>query len=83
MCNLPYSEKQAGISLPACLQCSRPLTPDEIALTRKMINRGASRFFCLSCLAARFDVTEEALHRKIREFREMGCTLFRPVPPDR
>lgn len=83
MCNLPYSEKQAGINLPACLQCSRPLTPDEIALTRKMINRGASRFFCLSCLAARFDVTEEALRRKIREFREMGCTLFRPVPPDR
>ena len=69
---------QAGSMLPACIQCGRLLTPDEIALTRKMINRGASSFFCLSCLAARFDVEEEALRRKIREFREMGCTLFLP-----
>ena len=62
-----------------CLQCGRPLTPDETALTKKMINRGASRFFCLSCLAARFDVPEDTLRQKIREFREMGCTLFRDL----
>ena len=66
-------------SLPrsACVCCGRPLEADEIALTKKMVNRGASRFFCLACLAARFEVTEEALRRKIVEFREMGCTLFR------
>ena len=59
-----------------CCRCARPLEPDEIALTRKLINRGAVRFFCLSCLADHFDVTEEILRRKIRDFREMGCTLF-------
>lgn len=69
--------EQAGSSLPVCFQCGRPLELDEIALTKKMINRGATRFFCLSCLAAHFDVTEDILREKIREFREMGCTLFR------
>ena len=69
--------KQAGSSLPVCFQCGRPLEPDETALTKKMINRGATRFLCLSCLAAHFEVTEDALREKIREFREMGCTLFR------
>ncbi len=63
-------------SPPCCLQCGRPLQPDEIGLTRKMISRGTDRFFCLSCLARRFEVTEDVLQEKIREFREMGCTLF-------
>ena len=60
-----------------CRQCGRTLEPDEIALTRKMINRGAEKFFCLTCLARHFDVSEMELQKKIREFREMGCTLFR------
>ena len=63
--------------LPACAECGRPLEADEIALTKKLVSRGASRFFCLSCLAARYEVPEDALRQKIREFREMGCTLFR------
>ena len=60
-----------------CRQCGRALEPDEIALTRKMINRGAEKYFCLTCLAHHFDVSEKDLQKKIREFREMGCTLFR------
>ena len=61
-----------------CTRCGRPLVPDEKALTKKMINRGAESFLCLSCLADHFEVPEEALLRKIKEFREMGCTLFIP-----
>ena len=68
---------QTGSNLPVCNACGRLLESDEISLTKKMINRGASRFFCLSCLAVHFDVTEDILRRKIQEFREMGCTLFR------
>lgn len=61
---------------PVCSQCGRPLVPDEIGLTKKMINRGMDHYFCLSCLARHFDVSEEMLRQKIIEFREMGCTLF-------
>ena len=59
-----------------CVRCGAPLAKDDIAMTRKMINRGAQEFFCLSCLAARFRVPEQVLREKIREFRAMGCTLF-------
>ena len=71
-------KQQTDRSLSVCCQCSKKLLPDEIALTRKLINRGASRFFCLSCLARHFELPESALEEKIRQFRAMGCTLFPP-----
>ncbi len=61
-----------------CVRCGALLTKDETALTRKLINRGATEFFCLSCLANRFQLSEEILHKKIEEFKSMGCTLFNP-----
>ena len=63
-----------------CRRCGKKLTKDEIALTRKLINRGTTDYFCLSCLASRFQVTEDILREKIRQFREMGCTLFDVQP---
>lgn len=48
----------------------------DIAMTRKMINRGASEFFCLECLCDRYGITMERMNDLIRRFREMGCTLF-------
>lgn len=59
-----------------CGLCGKALAPDEIALTKKLINRGATAYFCLDCLAARFDVSKQELRSKIQEYREMGCTLF-------
>lgn len=59
-----------------CKQCARPLTGDEIGLTKKMINRGATEFMCLTCLCGFFDCDEALLLRKIEEFRKMGCMLF-------
>ncbi len=59
-----------------CNQCARELTHDEIALTKKLINRGSTSFLCLSCLAKEFCVSEELLLEKIQQFRLMGCTLF-------
>ncbi len=61
-----------------CCQCGRPLVPDEVGLSRKLVNRGTTRFWCLRCLAAHYEATEDELRRKIEEFRAMGCTLFSP-----
>ena len=60
----------------ACISCGRAVTRDEKALTRKLINRGADSFYCLSCLSILFEVPEETLKEKIVQFRKMGCTLF-------
>ena len=59
-----------------CVRCGAPLVKDDVAMTRKMINRGADSFYCLSCLADHFELTEDILREKIREFKAMGCTLF-------
>lgn len=59
-----------------CEKCGRPLTNDEIGLHKKMINRGATSFMCLSCLADFFDCEEQLLLKKITHFRNMGCMLF-------
>ena len=59
-----------------CKQCKKPLTKDEVAVTKKLINRGAAEFMCVSCLAKWFDVTEKDVHDKIAQFKAMGCTLF-------
>ncbi len=59
-----------------CAMCGRELVHDEAALTRKLINRGTTRFLCLKCLSEHFCVSEEILREKILEFKAMGCTLF-------
>ena len=59
-----------------CVRCGAPLMKDDVAMTRKMINRGAEIFYCLPCLADHFELTEDILREKIKEFRAMGCTLF-------
>jgi len=59
-----------------CIQCGAPLTSDEVGLTKKLINRGATSFLCIHCLAKEFGVSEELLQEKIMQFRAMGCTLF-------
>ena len=59
-----------------CRACGAPLSSDEFALSRKLINRASREGFCLPCLARRFQVTEDILREKIVEFKKMGCTLF-------
>ena len=59
-----------------CACCGRELTPDEVGLSRKLINRGTQVFFCLGCLAEDFRLPEEELLEMIQRFREAGCTLF-------
>ena len=59
-----------------CIVCRRPVTSDEMAMTRKLINRGATQFLCLPCLARRFDAAEEELLERMQAFMDLGCTLF-------
>lgn len=59
-----------------CRKCERALTGDEIALHKKLFNRAADSFFCMNCSAEYFEVTTELLEEKVRQFKEMGCTLF-------
>lgn len=62
----------------SCCQCGRAVSPDEIGLTKKLINRGTTKWLCYGCLSRHFDVSVENLQRKVEEFREMGCLLFAP-----
>lgn len=59
-----------------CRQCGKALTQDEIGLHRKLFNRAADTFLCISCSADYFGVSTGLLEQKIRQFKEMGCTLF-------
>ncbi|MBR3469757.1 MAG: hypothetical protein IKH28_08700 [Lachnospiraceae bacterium] len=60
-----------------CYICGKAnLKKDEIALTKKLINRKTKQFYCLACLAEHLEVTEEELLEKIEEFKNEGCTLF-------
>lgn len=61
---------------PRCKACGRELSLDEIGLHKKMINRGATEFFCITCLARYFNTTEEAMRERIEHFRKEGCLLF-------
>lgn len=61
---------------PRCKKCGRELTYDEIGIHKKMINRGATEFFCLTCLAKEIGSTEDNLRERIEHFRRTGCMLF-------
>lgn len=61
-----------------CYVCGKsPLTKDEIGLTKKIIDKKTTYFYCLPCLAEYLEVTEEELLAKIEEFKSDGCALFK------
>lgn len=61
-----------------CKQCGkRELSGDELAIYRKLVNRGAAEFLCIDCLAAYFRCDKKEIEDRIRYYRESGeCTLF-------
>lgn len=59
-----------------CAACGKPLTRDEVAVTKKLVNRGATAFYCVDCLARRFEVRPADILERIRHFKQTGCTLF-------
>lgn len=59
-----------------CCNCSKALTKDEIALSKKLIGTETEEFYCLDCMAEYLGCSVEDLQEKIVEFKEQGCTLF-------
>ncbi len=59
-----------------CMHCGKELSRDEIALHRKIYNRVATNFMCISCSSQYLQVSEKLLIEKMKEFKKMGCTLF-------
>ncbi len=61
-----------------CVSCGKEeLSKDEIGLTKKLISKDTSSFYCIDCLAEYLGVTADELQDKIKEFKEEGCTLFK------
>lgn len=59
-----------------CVECGRETTSFEQNLTRKLINRSAERFYCKTCLAKKFSITEKDLDEMAENFKKQGCALF-------
>lgn len=59
-----------------CIECSKSLTKDEIALNKKLISKNTKQFLCLDCLSVFLNTDREILEDKIVQFKEEGCTLF-------
>ena len=56
-----------------CYACGKsPLSKDEIGLVKKLIDKKAEQFYCLSCLADYFEVTEEELLAKVEQSKKRG-----------
>ena len=66
------------ISGPVCKLCESKLSCDEIGIYKKTVNRGATSYLCIECLAKEFGCTTDVLRERIEFFRESGCTLFTP-----
>lgn len=59
-----------------CIDCEKELLNDEIAIYKRLINRGAEEFMCIDCLAKYMEVEPDDIKEKIVHFKKIGCTLF-------
>jgi hypothetical protein len=59
-----------------CFECNSILAKDYIALSRKLLGRSITQFYCITCLAKYLECEVGDLEIKIMEFKEQGCSLF-------
>lgn len=61
-----------------CHKCGKEdLSGDELAIYRKLVNRGATEFLCIDCLAEFFKCDKSEIEARIKYYRDSGeCTLF-------
>ena len=61
----------------SCAHCSKQICSDEVALSKKIISRMITHYFCLRCLAKAYRTTPDALQELIDYYHRTGeCTLF-------
>ena len=60
-----------------CKECGRSLTKDEIALHKKIYNRGAEEFFCIDCSSRYLDVSVDLLRQKIVNLKKWAVRCLR------
>jgi len=59
-----------------CCECKNILVKDHVALSKKLLGRNITQFYCISCLAKFLECEINDLEIKIMEFKEQGCALF-------
>ncbi len=77
--SVPFQRPQGAETSPKylCLECGKELKNLDVALHKKMVNRGSVRYMCIDCLAKYIGVTRDDLLMKAEQFKRQGCTLFR------
>lgn len=60
-----------------CTSCGKkPLSKNEVGITKKLLGNSSKNFFCLDCLANFLEVEPQDILDKIEEFKNEGCKLF-------
>ena len=59
-----------------CVECKKVLMKEHIALSKKLLGRNITQFYCINCLAKYIECEVSDLEIKIMEFKEQGCVLF-------
>lgn len=73
-----FARKIGARLMQKCHDCDSALTPDEIAMSKKLINRSGETLLCYECLAKKYAVSIQTLKEKADFYRDSGCTLFAP-----
>ena len=59
-----------------CYLCESKLDKIAVGLSKKLMGRSTTRFYCINCLAEDIDVSVEDLLAKVEDFKLQGCALF-------
>lgn len=59
------------------MNCKKELISDEIGLHKKLFGRAVVKFMCVDCCSKYLCIDKDILIKKINQFKEMGCTLFK------
>lgn len=59
-----------------CTICNKILSTNDIGLYKRLVSMVNDEYICKECLAQRFNCDVEVLNAKIKQYVDMGCTLF-------